>query len=177
MLARKGAGLIDADDAARAVCAVNGRAMESIQNIFGTEFVLVDGSLNRALMREHIFNNPHAKLQLEAITHPMIGLEIASRRSVLRQSVVVYDIPLLVESPMWRHRFDCVLVVDCTHERQIQRVTSRNGWSAETALKVLQSQASRTTRLQAADWVIQNSDLNLDQLENTVRKFAVQLGL
>lgn len=177
LLARKGAGLIDADDAARAVCAANGRAIPEIKSTFGAEFILADGSLNRDLMRQRVFNDLQSKRQLEAITHPLIALEMASRKAALHQSVIVFDIPLLVESPRWRPQLDRVLVVDCTRDRQIQRVTSRNGWSVDTAITVLQSQVSRPKRLQAADFVIQNSNLTLEQLENEVQEFAVQLGL
>ena len=177
LLARKGAGLIDADDAARAVCAANGRAIPEIKSTFGAEFILADGSLNRDLMRQRVFNDLQSKRQLEAITHPLIALEMASRKAALHQSVIVFDIPLLVDSPRWRPQLDRVLVVDCTRDRQIQRVTSRNGWSVDTAITVLQSQVSRPKRLQAADFVIQNSNLTLEQLENEVQEFAVQLGL
>ena len=176
-LAGRGAGLIDADDAARSVCAPNGRAIPEIESTFGAEFILADGSLNRDLMRQRVFSDPKSKRQLEAITHPLIAFEMAARKTALHQSVIVFDIPLLVESPRWRPLLDFVLVVDCTRDRQIQRVTSRNGWSADTAITVLQSQISREKRLQAADFVIQNTNLTLDQLENKVQEFAVQLGL
>ena len=90
---------------------------------------------------------------------------------------MVFDVPLLVESPIWRQKVDHVLVVDCTPEVQIIRVMARNPLSREEIQKIIASQASRETRLGAADTVIFNVDLSLDELSGEVHQISRRFGL
>ena len=172
-----GAGVLDADSAARSICASNGRAMPAIRAEFGPSFLAADGSLNRDLMRETIFRDQIAKSTLEAITHPLVAIELQEQRAALKEKVIVFDIPLLVESPHWRHRLDFVVVVDCALSEQVRRVMSRNGWSHETTLSIIHSQASRGMRLSAADFVVDNSTGTIQQLDCQVQELAALLGL
>jgi dephospho-CoA kinase len=91
---------------------------------------------------------------------------------------VVFDVPLLVESPIWRQKVDHVLVVDCTPEVQISRVMARNLVVARRNSENhrLPSQ-SRKTRLGAADTVIFNVDLSLDELSGEVHQISRRFGL
>jgi dephospho-CoA kinase len=118
-------------------------------------------------MRVLVFKDPAAKRQLEAIVHPLVAQE--TQRQALDAAryghqIVVFDVPLLVESGRWRGQLDRVLVVDCSVETQIQRVRNRNGWTADAVQSIINVQASREQRLAAADWVIFNQGISLDQL-------------
>ncbi|MCY1383977.1 Dephospho-CoA kinase [compost metagenome] len=85
--------------------------------------------------------------------------------------------PLLVESPEWRHQLDRVLVVDCSEETQIRRVTERNGWNRSTIEAVLRSQSPRARRLVAADTVIFNDGYQIEPLQGLVGLLADEFGL
>ena len=91
--------------------------------------------------------------------------------------LVVFDIPLLVESSRWRPTLDTVVVIDCESETQIGRVMQRSGWSRAQVEQVLQAQASRALRLSAADSVIFNEAISLEQLDLQVRECARRFGL
>jgi dephospho-CoA kinase len=91
--------------------------------------------------------------------------------------VLVFDIPLLVESGRWRSQVDGVLVIDCSNETQIARVQARNGWPREHILAVIQAQATREQRQAAADWLILNEGLGLAAFEAAVAQLAQQWGL
>jgi dephospho-CoA kinase len=67
-----------------------------------------------------------------------------------------------------------VLVVDCVVETQIQRVIARNGLPRDTIETIVAAQATRAQRLAAADWVIFNDQLSLDELRAQV--FALPLN-
>ena len=180
MLSSMSASVIDADAFSRALTAVGGAAMPAIQNAFGTVAIAPDGSLDRDAIRSLIFTDPDAKHRLEAIIHPLVALRISQAQSDAESSgktVVVLDIPLLVESSHWRAKLDYVLVVDCDNATQIQRVQARSGWTAQQTQRVIDAQATRTLRLAAADIVIGNQDISLSQLETTVRKIGVWFGL
>ena len=180
MLVEQGATLIDADDISRATTASGGAAITSIAAQFGPGVVNADGSMNRDAMRQRIFSDSNARQQLEAIIHPLVSNESARQAEVARQAgcaLLVFDIPLLVESSRWRNQLDRVLVVDCEVTTQISRVLQRSGWTQAMAANVIASQATRTQRLAAADLVIYNNALTLDDLAAQVREILLRITL
>ncbi|WP_246796660.1 dephospho-CoA kinase [Burkholderia perseverans] len=152
----RGASLVDTDAIAHRVTAPGGAAMPAIATQFGAAFVAVDGSLDRARMRELVFADNDARRRLEAITHPLIRAETEREASLARGAYLIFVVPLLVESGTWRARVDRVLVVDCEVETQIARVMRRNGFAREQVEAIVARQATRAARLAAADDVIVN---------------------
>lgn len=162
-----GATLVDTDAIARAITSPDGAAMAAIRDAFGDKAVAADGALDRAHMRELAFSDPLAKRRLEAIVHPVIGLE-AQRQAQAAAGPVVFDVPLLPESEAWRARCDRILVVDCPEEVQVERVVERSGWQPSQVRNVIAQQASRALRRSIADAVIVNAGLSLDDLREQV---------
>lgn len=180
MLAANGAVLVDADAISRQLTGPGGAAIDQIVAQFGGDAVGSDGAMDRDVIRQRVFADPHIRRQLEAILHPMIGLE-TSRQAALavaqKQACLVFDVPLLVESGRWRQQLDQVLVVDCQESTQIERVIARNAWTRDAVLAVLANQASRSQRLSAADICIYNDGVSLEALEANVRQFVPRFGL
>lgn len=180
MLATHGAAVIDADAISRSTTAAGGAAIPQILAQFGAAFVTADGALNREQMRLHVFSNPQAKAQLEAIVHPLVGQQIADQaqaHGAAGKACIVFDIPLLVESGHWRKRLQRVLVVDCSEATQVSRVTARSGLPADQVQHIMAAQASRSRRLAAADTVLCNDGMGLPALAEMVRQMAPQFGL
>lgn len=176
MLAARGAAVIDSDAIARSVTAANGSAMPAIAQEFGKEFVAPDGSLDRDRMRALVFSDPSAKLRLEAIVHPLVGSATQAQAQIALQAghtLLVFDVPLLVESPRWRKQVDKVLVVDCSENTQIKRVMERSGLTREAVENIVRAQATRAQRLAAADLTVFNEGLNLEQLQQEVNALAL----
>ena len=158
-LAKRGAWVIDTDHIAHQICASGGVAIDSIKREFGSEFILPDGSLNRAKMREHAFKDTESKRKLEAITHPLIRQEtILQAENALKNHApyLVFVVPLLLESGTWTENLDHIAVVDCEEEVQIQRVMDRSQLERQEVLAIMAHQASRAERLTIADTVIHN---------------------
>lgn len=180
LLADMGAAVVDADAIAHALTAPQGLAIPAIEATFGPEFLTPTGALDRVKMRELAYADPSARKRLESLIHPLIGQEIQKKTdaAILEQHhCIVFDIPLLVESPTWRQRVDHVLVVDCTPEVQINRVMARNQLSRPDIEKIMASQATRSRRLAAADSVLYNADLTLEQLAHEAYEMAPRFGL
>ena len=172
-----GATLIDTDAIARQLTAPGGAALAAITARFGAAAIDVAGAMDRDYMRRLAFSDPHSRLALEAILHPMIGAEAARLSAARPDSVTVFDVPLLVESGRWRSRVDKVLVVDCSESTQIERVVRRSAWTVESVQAVMLRQASRRARLACADAVIYNEQLNPVQLREQVHAlFAHWVG-
>ena len=177
LLVGQGATLIDADAISRAVTAPGGSGIAQIAVQFGRDAITPAGAMNRDVMRQRVFADPGIKRQLEAIIHPLVGAESSRQAEAARQvgcAVLVFDIPLLVESQRWRQQLDKVLVVDCEQATQVSRVLAResanHGWTHEAVEKVISSQASRAQRLAAADLVIFNDGLTLEELAEQVQQ-------
>lgn len=166
------ATLIDTDAIARNLTLAQGAAMPAIATEFGPQAVDDNGALNRNWMREQAFADPGFKRRLEAILHPMIGALTQEQAAASTAAVIVFDVPLLVESGRWRQRVDKVLVVDCEEETQIARVIARNGWSREATLAVLSQQATRSQRRACADAVLHNEAITPDELKRQVLTLA-----
>jgi dephospho-CoA kinase len=168
MLTDRGALLVDTDAIARALTLAGGAAIAAVRDTFGAQVIAADGGMDRVRMRSLAFADASVKGRLEAILHPLIAAEAARQALTAPQRVTVFDVPLLVETGRWRSRVDRVLVVDCSEATQLARVQARSGWTREATLAVIAQQASRDARRAAADAVILNDGLNLDQLEQEV---------
>lgn len=177
MLQARGAGIIDADQLARDCTLPGGGAISSISETFGPGFIAGDGSMDRKRMRDHVFSHPSARQQLEAIIHPLVATAVERLAQADTSPCLVFDVPLLVESPDWRRKLDRVLVVDCLETTQIRRVEVRNGWDRATIEAILRNQCTRVQRLAAADCVLFNDGPDLQGLEHLVTELAERFGL
>ena len=175
-----GASLIDADAISRAVTGSGGAAIAGIAAGFGSGFITPQGALDRDAMRQLVFADPSARLKLEAIVHPLVSLEAerqAEQAHLASCDVLVFDIPLLVESKRWRQKLEKVLVIDCSEALQISRVIQRSHWTPEAVMQVIAQQASRPDRRAAADMVIYNQGITLEQLSGQVRQIVQRIAL
>lgn len=177
LLQARGADVIDADAISRRSTEARGVAMPTIASVFGSAFLAPDGALDRQRMRDHVFANPETRQTLERIIHPLVGAEIQRLAQASTSPCLVFDVPLLVESPRWRPQLDRVLVVDCSPATQIRRVNARSGWDATTTEAVMRNQSPRTLRLAAADLVIFNDTDDLALLEHAAEALSKRFGL
>jgi dephospho-CoA kinase len=170
LLVQCGAVLVDTDAIARAIAQPGGAAMPAIEAAFGPGVLAADGGLDRARMRAIVFSDTGARKRLEAILHPLIGVETERQAVAAAGAPIVFDVPLLVESKRWRGIVDRVLVVDAREATQLQRVVARSGWTPEAVQAVIAQQAPRSARRAAADAVIHNDGLDLQQLAREVQQ-------
>ena len=180
MLRDCGAALIDADAIARAVTEAGGPALADIRDTFGADYIDAQGALDRVRMRALVFADAGAKERLEAIVHPLVGNAIAQAAAVAAQAgqrLIVFDIPLLTESPRWPRQLDAVLVVDRREDTQVARVQARNGLAEDAVRAIMAAQSSRAVRRAAADYVIYNDGLALSDLQTKARQVAAGFGL
>ena len=181
MLAQLGAAVIDADALSRSLTAAGGRAIDAIRAQFGAAMIGADGAMDRQAMRQRVFSDPQARLQLEAIIHPLVGQLTREQAQAAVQAghrCLVHDVPLLVESgARWRSQVDRVLVVDCDSATQRERVVARSGLAPQEVDRIIAQQATRLQRLSCADLVIWNQGLTLEALQQQVREAARHFGL
>jgi dephospho-CoA kinase len=148
--------VIDADESSRFVVAPGQPGLTELIKRFGAGILTADGELDRRTLRNLIFADPQLRRDLEAILHPLIRADMERRASTAVGPYLVMAIPLLVEGGN-RGRVDRILVVDIDEDMQLRRVMARDSTTPELARAILEAQASRAARLEAADDVIVNS--------------------
>lgn len=168
MFAELGAAIIDTDVIAREVVRAGEPALGEIRERFGDTVIDDKGNLDRAALRKLVFSDDDARLDLERILHPRIGLETRRQADAASGPYQIIVVPLLVGSPLLEF-VDRVLVVDCDEETQIQRLLSRDAETAEQAHRMLAAQANREARLAIADDVVSNDQ----DLEKTMQQVVL----
>ncbi|MEJ5211019.1 MAG: dephospho-CoA kinase [Burkholderiales bacterium] len=163
-----GATIIDTDAIAHALTRRGAPGHAAIVAAFGPQVLDAAGEIDRAALRRRVFADPAARKRLEDLLHPLIREEVDRALAVAQGPYVILVVPLLVEKPGWRERVQRVLVVDCPEEEQVRRTMARSGLSRQEVLAIMAAQASRATRLAAADDVLSN-DGDLARLEEGVR--------
>jgi dephospho-CoA kinase len=157
LLTERGAEIIDADLIVRELQQPGAEVYEKMIELFGSEVVAADKSLDRTAIAKKVFTDESLLKTLNQLVHPIVRRVMNERVESFRDTdkVVVLDIPLLVENP--REGLDGVLVVDLDEEIAVKRLVEQRNMSADDARARIAKQATREQRLAIADHVIDNS--------------------
>jgi len=159
-LSELGAIVISADELVRRVQRAGSPTLDAIGKRFGLGVIDGNGELDRAALGRLIFDDAIARADLEAIVHPAIGIEFKARIASITAErpdvVIVYDIPLLVETNR-ANEFDSVIVLMCDPQIRLERLERLRGMTKEAAQARIDAQASEKDRLALADWTIDTS--------------------
>ena len=167
-----GATVLDADEFSHQVTAKGGEVLERIGEAFGPGVLTPDGSLDRAALRQLVFDDATARAQLEAILHPDIRRRMREAAAQTDAPYCVFSIPLLIETGRTKE-FDRVLVVEAPASLRRERTAHRSNLDRKQIDAIIAVQASDEERQQAANDLIVN-DGSLDALGAKVKEFHQQ---
>ncbi|MBL6822914.1 MAG: dephospho-CoA kinase [SAR86 cluster bacterium] len=172
----EGVTVLDADQLAREVIEQNTPGFQSIVDYFGSDIIGEDGSIDRAKLRQEIFDDKEKKKAIESITHPLVRDLMAERIAASTSPYSIIMVPLIFETNSMS-AYNRILVIDCDTKLQLERATLRDNNSSEQIQKILDSQCSRTERLSIANDVIPNNDSleNLKTRSLAMHKFYLGL--
>ncbi len=172
----EGVTVLDADQLAREVIEQNTPGFQSIVDYFGSDIIGEDGSIDRAKLRQEIFDDKEKKKAIESITHPLVRDLMAERIAASTSPYSIIMVPLIFETNSMS-AYNRILVIDCDTKLQLERATLRDNNSSEQIQKILDSQCSRTERLSIANDVIPNNDTlkNLKTRSLAMHKFYLGL--
>jgi dephospho-CoA kinase len=157
--------VIDADAIAREVVEPGTPGYHAVVAEFG-EAVVQDGRLDRAALAKIVFTDDDARARLNAIVHPLVGERTGELMAAAPpDAVVVYDVPLLVESGL-AEGFDKVVIVLAPPDMRLQRLAAR-GMPADDARARMAKQATDEERRAVADEIVTN-DGSREDLEAQV---------
>ena len=162
-----GRTVVDADQVSRELVEPGQPALREITRRFGNGVLDREGRLDRRALRERVFADAAARLDLEAILHPRIRELLQARAEAAPGPYALIAVPLLLETGAygWVQR---VLLVDVPEAVQLQRVMERDRVDAAQASAIVAVQAPRRARWGIATDVIIN-DGSLADIDRTVR--------
>jgi dephospho-CoA kinase len=159
MFDRAGAVVVDADRLARQVVEPGKPAWKAIRARFGLQVFKPDGALDRERLGDIVFHHSRLRRQLETIIHPRVRahMDEALRQLAVSkpQSVVVLDVPLLLETGMDKGLAE-VIVVYAPPAVQRRRLMLRDGFSADQAQARIDTQMPMEEKRSRATLLIDN---------------------
>jgi dephospho-CoA kinase len=156
LLAQHGAVVIDADVLAREVVEPGTPGLAALVERFGTGILTAQGTLDRPALARLAFSDDRARADLNSIVHPLVGRRSAEiMAGQPADTVVVYDVPLLVENDL-ASGFDVVVVVEADADLRVRRLV-RRGLSEDDARARIAVQATDEQRRAVADEVLRNN--------------------
>jgi dephospho-CoA kinase len=131
----------------------------------------VDGSLDRATLRNRVLDAPGELAALNAIVHPAVRREAAGLLDTAARNgarIVVSDIPLLFETED-PQRFDAVVLVDAPEPVRLERLVAQRGLDPAEARRMMAAQLPAADKRQRSTYVIDN-DGDFSLLERRARE-------
>lgn len=150
-----GAEVIDADQLARQAIERGSEGFDEVLATFG-DGILKDGDIDRRALGEIVFADPEKRKLLEGIIHPRVQQALAdARKSLAEDQILIYEIPLLVETNA-ASKFDLVITVEAPLDTRIDRLKKRGLLQYEIEKRIA-NQVTPEARKAVANIVIENN--------------------
>lgn len=141
--------------------------------IIKTEFsdFFIDGKLERAILREQIFNNEVLRDSLNKVAQPLIFKELQRELSKIKKGVVVVEIPLLFDNKYasFENLLDKTVCTICDRELQLERLIKRDNITKSAAIKTIAAQMCLKRKASLCDYVL-NTQLSGTELQKQIQK-------
>lgn len=159
-LVAEGAILIYADELARKAVEPGSEGLRRVVARFGNQILELSGELDRSILAKIIFDDSKAREELNSIIHPIVRSLFADAVTEAEKNypdkVLIYEIPLLVETKM-PENFELVVLVHAPAELREQRLITHRGLSPAEAKARISAQSRDEDRLAIADVVIDSA--------------------
>jgi dephospho-CoA kinase len=167
-----GCYLIEADKLGHQVMLPGGEAYDAIVREFGPGVLDAEGLISRCKLSGIVWGNPERLEKLNSLVHPPVREREESRMAEIARTdpaaIVVVEAAILVETSRYKD-FDCLIVVTCSAEQQMERALERGSYNKEEILARMSRQLPLEQKLLVADYVIDTSGTKEATLEQ-VRK-------
>lgn len=167
-----GARIIQADQVAAALEAPGEPGLLALTELFGTEILDRDGSLDRKAFARRIFTDEKALDMVNQVIHPMAWKKIQEMLEQEPCPVTAVEAALFNEESrsLCRH----LVFIDTSEENRILRLMEGRGYSREKCLDIMKNQPDRAYFLQLSDYVIDNNG-SLEAVRSQVRRMMEEV--
>jgi dephospho-CoA kinase len=159
-LADLGCLLIQADELGHKVLESGAEAYQPVIDLFGTEILSPDATIDRRKLAAKVFNDPERLKQLNALVHPPVRARskalLDAFESEHPSGVAVIEAAILIETGGFRS-YDRLIVAVCTPDQQIERSMSRDHLTRDEVLARMSRQMPLEEKVKFADYVIDTS--------------------
>ena len=153
--AELGAVVISADDLARQAIERGTPGFDAVVALFGDE-ILKEGDIDRRALGDIVFKDATKRKELESIIHPIVQAEFGlARKLISADEILIYEIPLLVETDA-KDKFDLVITVEAPVAEREKRLLNRGLLASQISARI-NAQADEQARRDLADIVIENT--------------------
>ncbi len=140
--AHRGIPTIDADELYHSMLVPPSVCLDRIKNVFGSDVINPDGTLDRAKLSSIVFNDQEKlrilnKTVLELVLYEVRKLILAFEKT--GHSTVIIDAPTLIESG-FNEECDVVISIISDKRRRIERISARDGITPEKARERVNAQ-------------------------------------
>lgn len=175
-----GAIVIRLDDLAKRMIGPGAPLTDEVIAAFGEGVRASDGGVDHTALAAAAFASADEVARLNRIVHPGVYAAVAGALDALLElpeppAVVVIDVPLLVESPLFFDLLDGVLVISASEDARLERLEAR-GMDPDDVRMRMALQASDAERRAIADYVVENDRSKLDFESDLVRLWDDELA-
>jgi len=166
-----GALTLDCDAIYHELLETNEKLKADLGNRFGG--VLKDGIIDRKVLREIVFKDSQALLDLNAIAHRYIGAELVTRLDGWKASggmIAAIDAIALIESGR-AERCDIVVGVIAPREVRIDRIMKRDGITKDQAEMRVNAQKADSFYEDNCDYILANHCNSPEDFEKECKEF------
>lgn len=156
-----GIPIYSADDRAKWLMSNNQELKTKIQEAFGEESYLEDGSVNRSFLASHVFADDKKVKIINALVHPAVKSDFESWVKEQKTTYILKEAALLFETGSYKD-LDKVINVSAPLKTRITRIVLRDPHRTEQQIHaIIDQQLPDEEKNNLADYVIKNSDNKL----------------
>ena len=139
---------------------------------FGESIIRI-GNIDRQVLGNIVFDDADKTARLNTITHPYIISRIRRMLETQKESLAIYEIPLLFEAGM-ENLFDIIVIVWANENVRVERLKMRRGMNEGKISLIMAKQYSQEAAKARADYVIVNNG-SLEELEEKLGELYATL--
>ena len=160
MFVELGCHLVDADRIVHRLFEPGQAVYEAVVQEFGDSIIASDGTIDRKVLGDIVFEDPQVRAKLNSLVHPatiqyqqdwLLELEGSDP-----QGIGIVEAALMIEVGTYKN-YDKLIVAACPPELQKQRLRSRSGLSGEQIDARIRAQMPMEEKVKYADYVIDTS--------------------
>lgn len=159
-LERLGAHVLHADKLGHAVLMPDGEAYAGVVDLFGSEILAPDNTIDRRRLGAIVFSDPAKLERLNALVHPHVFNRQQQFFNAIEardpDAVAVVEAAVMIESGSYK-RYDRLLLAACPRAMQMARFAARERSTAAAAEARLERQLPLEEKRKYADFVIDTS--------------------
>lgn len=156
-----GIPIYNSDERAKKIMVENQSVVNKLKAQFGSTIYFEDGSINRVLLSQIVFNDKEQLTKLNEIVHPAVFEDMIkwyaqnqNHKYVLQEAAIMY------ESGSYK-MLDKTILVFADQEIRIERVMKRDNVDRVAVLARMDKQMPESEKLKLADFVIYNNGESL----------------